>query len=41
MPTFRGQLNDLAIDAIIGMMKNLDKFDAKGKYIGGAPIAAK
>jgi cytochrome c oxidase subunit 2 len=34
MPTFRGQLNDKAIDALIGMMKHLDEFDAKGNYIG-------
>lgn len=35
MPTFRGQLNERKIQAIIGMMKHLDEFDAKGKYLGG------
>lgn len=34
MPHFRGQLGDRAIDAIIGMMKNLDQFDAAGKFVG-------
>ena len=34
MPTFQGQLSDKAIDALIGMMKHLDEFDAKGKWIG-------
>ena len=34
MPHFRGQLGDRAIDAIIGMMKQLDQFDAAGKYVG-------
>ncbi len=30
MPTFQGQLSDLGIDAIIGFMKHLNEFDAKG-----------
>ncbi len=34
MPTFKGQLNDKAIDALIGMMKHLDEFDAKGNFVG-------
>ena len=34
MPHFRGQLGDRAIDALIGMMKNLDQFDAAGKFVG-------
>lgn len=29
MPTFKGQLNDKAIDAIIGFMKHVDQFDPK------------
>lgn len=45
MPTFRGQLNDKAIDALIGMMQHLDEFDAKGNWIkkdgGSAAPAAK
>ena len=36
MPHFKGQLNDRAIDALIGMMKQLDQFDAKGRFIGKA-----
>ena len=40
MPTFKGQLNDRAIDALIGMMKNLKDFDAKGKFIGELPATA-
>ncbi len=40
MPTFKGQLNDRGIDAIIGMMKHLKDFDAKGKYIGNETDAA-
>ncbi|MFM7050586.1 MAG: cytochrome c oxidase subunit II [Planctomycetota bacterium] len=32
MPTFRGQLSDKAIDALIGMMRHLDEFDAKGNW---------
>jgi cytochrome c oxidase subunit 2 len=34
MPHFRGQLGDRAIDAVIGMMKQLDQFDAAGKFVG-------
>ena len=34
MPTFKGQLTDKAIDALIGMMKHLDEFDAKGNFVG-------
>ena len=44
MPTFRGQLSDKAIDAIIGMMRHVDEFDAKGKWKGkpaGGGAAAK
>jgi len=42
MPTFKGQLNDKAIDAVIGMMQHLDEFDAKtGKYLKEAPPAPK
>jgi hypothetical protein len=37
MPTFQGQLNDRAIDALIGMMKRLDEFDAKGNFKGTDP----
>lgn len=37
MPTFQGQLNDRAIDALIGMMKRLDEFDAKGNFKGLDP----
>jgi cytochrome c oxidase subunit 2 len=34
MPTFKGQLNDKAIDALIGYMQNLDKLDPKtGKLL--------
>lgn len=32
MPTFRGQLNDKAIDAVIGMMEHLDEFDTKAPF---------
>ena len=32
MPTFKGQLNDRMVEAITGMMKHLDEFDAKGKW---------
>ncbi|MFO0893801.1 MAG: cytochrome c oxidase subunit II [Phycisphaerales bacterium] len=36
MPTFKGQLNDKALDAIIGMMKHLDEFDPKtGRWLKG------
>ena len=33
MPHFRGQLGDRGIDAVIGMMKNLDQFDNAGKFL--------
>lgn len=34
MPTFKGQLSDKAIDALIGMMKHIDEFDPKtGKWL--------
>jgi len=34
MPSFKGQLNDLAIDAIIGFMEHMNEFDPKtGKYL--------
>lgn len=33
MPTFKGQVNQRGAEAIIGMMKTLDQFDAKGKPI--------
>ena len=37
MPTFKGQLNDRMIDAVIGYMKHLDEFDPKtGKYLKAA-----
>ncbi|MBL9140494.1 MAG: hypothetical protein JNK53_01390, partial [Phycisphaerae bacterium] len=36
MPTFKGQIPDRGIDAIIGYMKHLDQFDPKT----GKPIAA-
>ena len=32
MPTFEGQLNDRAIDALIGMMQHLDEFNADGTF---------
>ena len=32
MATFQGQLNDRAIDALIGMMQNLDEFNADGTF---------
>jgi mono/diheme cytochrome c family protein len=42
MPSFKGQLNDKAIDAVIGMMRHLDEFDAKtGKYLKEPPPAPK
>ena len=37
MPTFKGQLNDRAIDAVIGYMEHLEEFDPKtGKYLKAA-----
>jgi cytochrome c oxidase subunit 2 len=42
MPSFKGQLNDKAIDAVIGMMQHLEDFDPKtGKYLKEAPAAPK
>ena len=32
MATFQGQLNDRAIDALIGMMQNLDEFNPDGSF---------
>jgi len=43
MPTFRGQLTDKGIDALIGFMQHLDEFDAKGQWTkkpAGAAAAA-
>jgi cytochrome c oxidase subunit 2 len=41
MPSFKGQLNDRAIDAVIGMMQHLDDFDPKtGASLKEAPPAA-
>jgi len=38
MPTFKGQLDDRAIDALIGMMKHLNEFDPKtAKWTKDAP----
>ena len=39
MPTFQGQLNDRAIDALIGMTKNLDEFNADGSFKDEARLA--
>jgi hypothetical protein len=48
MPTFKGQLSDRGIQALIDMMKNLDKFNKDGTVkpeaipnAGGAAGAAK
>lgn len=38
MPTFQGQLNDRGIDAVIGMMKNLDEFNPDGSFKDQAKI---
>ncbi len=38
MPTFKGQIPDRGIDAIIGMIRHLDQFDSKGKPLA-APAA--
>lgn len=38
MPTFQGQLNDRAIDAIIGMMQHLEEFNADGTFKDEARI---
>ncbi|MBM4105769.1 MAG: cytochrome c oxidase subunit II [Phycisphaerae bacterium] len=32
MPTFKGQLNDRMVDAVIAMIKRVDEFDAKGNW---------
>ena len=40
MPTFRGQITDKGIDALIGFMKHLDEFDAKGVWLKAPPAAA-
>jgi len=38
MPTFKGQLDDRGIDALIGMMKHLDEFDPKtAKWLKATP----
>lgn len=40
MPTFKGQMNERAIEAITGFMKHLDEFDPKtGKYLKAEPAA--
>lgn len=37
MPTFKGQLNDRMIDALIGMIKHVDEFDPKtGQWLKAA-----
>jgi hypothetical protein len=38
MPTFKGQIPDRGIDAIVGMIRHLDQFDSKGKPLA-APAA--
>jgi hypothetical protein len=41
MPTFKGQINDKGIDALIGMMKKLDEFDPKtGAWLKTPPTAS-
>ena len=40
MTSFKGQLSDRAIDALIGMMKRIDEFDETGSFIG-TPKGAK
>ena len=37
MPHFKGQVNDVGIDALIGMMRHLEDFDAAGKYTKTLP----
>jgi len=39
MPTFKGQLKDVEIQAIIEMFKHLDEFDEKGNPKPGTPAA--
>jgi cytochrome c oxidase subunit 2 len=41
MPTFKGQLNDRGVEAVIGMMRHLDEFDAKGAWTKSVPVATK
>ncbi len=36
MPTFKGQMSERKIEAVTGMMKHLDQFDAKGKLKAAA-----
>lgn len=40
MPHFRGQIGDLGIDALIGMMKNLGDYDSAGQFTGTLPSAS-
>lgn len=40
MPTFQGQLNDKAIDALINMMKRLDEFNPDGSWKGPSGTTA-
>ena len=40
MPTFKGQLNDRGIDALIGFIKRLDEFDAQGNFVGNGSAPA-
>ncbi|MBL9150252.1 MAG: cytochrome c oxidase subunit II [Phycisphaerae bacterium] len=37
MPTFKGQISDVGIQALIDFMKRLDEFDAKGNYLKPIP----
>jgi cytochrome c oxidase subunit 2 len=37
MPTFKGQISDKGIQALIDFMKHLDEFDAKGNYLKPIP----
>lgn len=37
MPTFKGQLTDRGVDAVIGMIKHISEFDAKGVWTKGSP----
>ncbi len=39
MPTFRGQLNDKKLDALVGMMKRIDEFNPDGSWKGAARAA--
>jgi cytochrome c oxidase subunit II len=40
MPTFKGQLSDLEIRAVIELFKHLDDFDSTGKRIKEAPASS-